>query len=188
MVSSKLVVLAGAAGALAATPVKRDEAACQAIAVSLIPALTALPTPDESLQSFLAGQTETPTVTDACIVPEVTGSLSDDYSSYMVSLVSFADSMSDEIQALITACSDVPEFTSSFAALGATIPTAACDEYTWESNGENVLAGSHSDNSTGSGSGNESDSPEDNPSAAGRTGVAVLASFLAAGLAAVAAL
>jgi hypothetical protein len=197
MVSSKLVVLAGAAGVLAATPAKRDEAACQAVVVSIIPALTALPTPDESLVSFLAGQTETPTVTDACVVPAVTGSMSDEYSSYMSSLVSFADGISDELQALITACSDVPEITSSFAALGATLPTAACEEYTWESNGEKVLDGNHSNNSTGSGNSSDSDNTSgddeeqqgnDDPSAAGRTGVAVLASIFAAGLAAVAAL
>jgi hypothetical protein len=194
MVSSKLVVLAGAAGALAATPVKRDEAACQAVVVSIIPVLTALPTPADDLVSFLAGQTETPSITDACVVPAVTGSMSDEYSSYMSSLVSFADGISDEIQALITACSDVPEITSSFAALGATLPTAACDEYTWESNGEKVLSDNHSNNSTGNGSGsgnnsgNEEEQGNDNPSAAGRTGVAVLASFFAAGLAAVAAL
>merc|ERR1712000_45882 len=58
---------------------QRDIDECTDYAMEVYSTLAAVPTPEDSLYSFLAEQTQLATVTELCQVPQVTGSLAGEY-------------------------------------------------------------------------------------------------------------
>jgi hypothetical protein len=131
---SAIILTVGATVVAASHPAlerlnKRDAKECAAVATSILPALTEIPTPDSSLASFLAKQTQIATTTDQCVIPEVTGSLAKEYTSYASKLSSWYVDQKDGISSLFEACSDVPEVSSQIESVKkyATI----CDKVTW---------------------------------------------------------
>ncbi|KAF9774457.1 hypothetical protein IL306_007535 [Fusarium sp. DS 682] len=131
---SAIILTVGATVVAASHPAlerleKRDAKECASVASSILPDLTAIPTPDPSLASFLAKQTDAMTMTDACVLPAVTGSMAKEYTSYASKLSSWYMDQKDGISSLLDACSDVPEVSSRIASLkdSATI----CDKVTW---------------------------------------------------------
>lgn len=129
---------------------ERDIEECSSVAVKLLPSLTDIPTADSSLVDFIAEQTQFSTVTDPCEVPAVTGSMADEYSSWVSELVTWYSSHTKDISSLLDACTDVPEIKSQ---LDANIPEAVtvCDKLTWASE-------------TGSASSSDDDSSDDDSS------------------------
>ncbi|KAF7561029.1 hypothetical protein G7046_g3109 [Stylonectria norvegica] len=170
----QFLLLAGAATFAAANPVveifeKRNTADCQAAYTKYAPQITGdIPTAGDKLSSFIAHQTQigTASITDPCMVPAVTGSMADEYTSYVKKLESWYKDEADALSSLIDACSDVPEVSAQLAEVTLT----ACSEFTWQS-------------ATGSPSKDDDDSGAN--SAPLRTGtavaIAVVAGFFVAG-------
>jgi hypothetical protein len=117
---------------------QRDLAECTDYAMSVFPSLTEFPTPDMSLVDFIAEQTELAAITD-CEIPQVTGSLAEEWTSYMSELISFQSANSDILESLVEVCSDVPEISS---AMGDLPPMTVCSDYTWLGNGSGGSGGS----------------------------------------------
>ncbi|KEY67586.1 hypothetical protein S7711_08259 [Stachybotrys chartarum IBT 7711] len=187
----KLLLLAGvSAVALAGTPSKRDIEECMSLAEGMLPDLLTLPTPDDSLASFIAEQTQLATATDACVIPAVTGSMAEEYSSWASDLSSWQVARTDDLSSLYSACTDVPEISSSLAASPAM--ATICDEITWESpaaSSENEDSNDSNDDSDDNDSESENTTEGgDGGSSATRQSVGVIGAIFAAGLVAVAAL
>jgi len=111
---------------------QRDIDECTDYAMEVYSTLAAVPTPEDSLYSFLAEQTQLATVTELCQVPQVTGSLAGEYTSYVSSLTSWMDENSGIVESLIEACSDVPEVQDLIN--GMPVPTM-CSNITWADGG-----------------------------------------------------
>ncbi|KAF4964494.1 hypothetical protein FSARC_7596 [Fusarium sarcochroum] len=108
---------------------KRDAQECASVAQDILPELTNIPTPDGSLASFLASQTQVASQTDTCVIPEITGSYAKEYTSYISKLSSWYDDQKEGLSSLIDACSDVPEVKSQIES--ATKDASTCDKITW---------------------------------------------------------
>ncbi|KAM0545317.1 hypothetical protein ACHAPJ_011389 [Fusarium lateritium] len=102
---------------------KRDVEECAKAYTAILPALTEAPTPDSTLASLLVMQT------DDCVLPMVTGSLADEYTSYASKFSSWYMDVYSGYTDLLNACSDVPEVTSELGDLG----TITCSEISWPS-------------------------------------------------------
>lgn len=131
---SAMILTVGATVVAASHPAlenlhKRDAKECASVGSSILPQITDFPRPDKSLQSFLATQTAEMTVTDKCVIPEVTGSMSKEYSSYASKLSSYLVEAKDNISKFEKACSDVPEVSSIIKELKST--ATICDKVTW---------------------------------------------------------
>ncbi|KAH7237080.1 uncharacterized protein BKA55DRAFT_543714 [Fusarium redolens] len=179
---SAIILTVGATVVAASHPAlerleKRDAKECASVASSILPDLTAIPTPDSSLASFLAKQTDVMTMTDACVLPAVTGSMAKEYTSYASKLSSWYMDQKDGISSLLDACSDVPEVSSRIASLkeSATI----CDKVTWAK--ETGTASSSSDDAKSS----DDSKSSDKGNAAGVNSIKAAAVVAVAGLAGV---
>ncbi|RGP61094.1 hypothetical protein FLONG3_10649 [Fusarium longipes] len=127
---SALVIAVGATLATASSPVvKRDAKECASLAQEFVPKLTELPTPDDSLVSFLASKTELATFTNSCEFPHITGTMADEYSSYVDKLSSWYKDQVSDVAELINACSNVPEVKSQLDSL--TANGALCSDLSW---------------------------------------------------------
>ncbi|KAF5724864.1 hypothetical protein FMUND_421 [Fusarium mundagurra] len=176
---SAIILTVGATVVAASHPAlerleKRDAKECASVASSILPDLTAIPTPDPSLASFLAKQTDAMTITDACVIPAVTGSMAKEYTSYASKLSSWYMDQKDGISSLLEACSDVPEVSSRIASLKeeATI----CDKVTWAK---------ETGSSSSSGDDSKSSDAADKGNAAGVNSIKAVAVLAVAGLAGV---
>ncbi|KAF7553033.1 hypothetical protein G7Z17_g3887 [Cylindrodendrum hubeiense] len=110
---------------------ERDTAECSSVALSLLPSLIDVPTPDSSLVDFLASQTQVATATDPCQMPAITGSMADEYSSYFSDLFSWYDEHTAEFSSVLAACSDVPAIKSQLDILPESV--TSCSKITWAS-------------------------------------------------------
>ncbi|KAJ4267142.1 hypothetical protein NW762_003241 [Fusarium torreyae] len=108
---------------------KRDAKECASVAQEILPDLTNIPTPEGSLASFIASQTQIASQTDSCVIPAVTGSMAKDYTSYVSKLSSWYDDQKAGLSSLMDACSDVPEVKSEIDSITKTAST--CDKFTW---------------------------------------------------------
>ncbi|KAF5558695.1 hypothetical protein FPHYL_7286 [Fusarium phyllophilum] len=182
---SAIILTVGATVVAASHPAlerleKRDAKECASVASSILPDLTAIPTPDSSLASFLAKQTDAMTMTDACVIPAVTGSMAKEYTSYASKLSSWYIDQKDGISSLLEACSDVPEVSSRIASLkeSATI----CDKVTWaKETGSSSSSGDASQSSDAA----AASSTADKGNAAGVNSIKAVAILAVAGLAGV---
>ncbi|KAJ4252357.1 hypothetical protein NW762_010955 [Fusarium torreyae] len=102
---------------------KRDAEECAKAYTAILPALTEVPTPDSTLASLLVMQT------DDCVLPMVTGSLAEEYTSYASKFSSWYMDVYSGYTDLLNACSDVPAVTSELGELG----TITCSEISWPS-------------------------------------------------------
>lgn len=130
MPSQKQFLALAFATVASATLAPRDAQECADSATKVLNELDDLPTPAETLVSFLAQQTQWATVTDACKIPAVTGSIAPDYSSYMSELSSWYGDHTKDVADFIDACTDVPEVSSQLAELPAQL--TACSSLEWE--------------------------------------------------------
>ncbi|KAH7145435.1 hypothetical protein B0J13DRAFT_553510 [Dactylonectria estremocensis] len=148
---------------------ERDLAECSSVAIALLPSLTDIPTPDASLASFIAEQTGLATATNPCAIPAVTGSMADEYSSWISDISTWYVSHTAEFSSLIEACSDVPEIKSQLAI----VPEAAtvCDSIVWET------GSSTADSSASSAS--SSDKADNGNDASRQTGMGIAAAAVA---------
>lgn len=153
---------------------ERDLQECSSVAINLLPSLVDVPTADSSLLNFIAGQTQFATATDPCVFPAVTGSMADEYSSWVSELVTWYSSHTADISSLLEACTDVPEVKSQ---LDSNIPdqVTLCDKLTWASETGSASSDSNSsdasgDSATGTNSGN---------AAPQQTGMAIAAAAMA---------
>lgn len=137
---------------------KRDLEECASVAQDLLPSLTNIPTPDSSLANFIAKQTQVATVTDPCVIPAVTGSLAEEYTSYASKLSSWYADQKEGLSSLLEACSDVPEVSSEIAS--ASELATICDTVTWAKETGSSSSSSSSDSS-------DDNSDDDSDSAAG---------------------
>ncbi|KAF4454423.1 hypothetical protein F53441_3049 [Fusarium austroafricanum] len=131
---SAMILTVGATVVAASHPAlenlnKRDAKECASVGSSILPQITDFPKPDRSLASFLATQTAAMTMTDRCVIPEVTGSLSKEYSSYASKLSSYLVDVKENLSKFEKACSDVPEVSSIIKDLKET--ATVCDKVTW---------------------------------------------------------
>ncbi|KAG9250786.1 uncharacterized protein F5Z01DRAFT_628689 [Emericellopsis atlantica] len=149
---------------------QRDINECTDYASEVYSTLMDMPTPDPSLYSFLAEQTQLATVTELCQIPQVTGSLAGEYTSYVSSVTSWIGEHSGIIESLVEACSDVPEIQSLLSAMP--IPTM-CSNISWADGGSDAKT-------TATDSGNDN-SADDGGNAAGRQTVAIGAALAAVG-------
>ncbi|KAM0424391.1 hypothetical protein ACHAPT_010311 [Fusarium lateritium] len=136
LVTMRFYHLIAAATAVAALPApedldKRDAQECYKAATSMLPKLTAIPTPDATLSSWLMRQTQLVTQTDTCVIPEITGSMAKEYSSYASKLSSYYDGAVDAYSSLLDACSDVPEINKELESI--TKGASFCTEMHWAS-------------------------------------------------------
>ena len=139
------LLLAGASVVMATNPIvevferqpaptgieKRGTKECMSVATKILPHLTDIPTPDASLSSFIADQTQWATITDPCVIPEVTGSLAKEYTSWANDVQDWYSEQQDGLSSLIKACSDVPEVSSQLDGLGDSV--TLCDNVHWAS-------------------------------------------------------
>ncbi|KAF5707050.1 hypothetical protein FGLOB1_7133 [Fusarium globosum] len=174
---SAIILTVGATVVAASHPAlerleKRDAKECASVASSILPDLTAIPTPDSSLASFLAKQTDAMTMTDQCVIPAVTGSMAKEYTSYASKLSSWYIDQKDGISSLLEACSDVPEVSSRIAELKET--ATICDKVTWAK-----------ETGSSSSSGDASSSTADKGNAAGVNSIKAIGVLAVAGLAGV---
>ncbi|KAH6983520.1 hypothetical protein BKA56DRAFT_348857 [Ilyonectria sp. MPI-CAGE-AT-0026] len=153
---------------------ERDLQECSSVAINLLPSLIDVPTADSSLLNFIAGQTQLATATDPCVFPAVTGSMADEYSSWVSELVTWYSSHTADISSLLEACTDVPEVKSQ---LDSSIPdqVTLCDKLTWASetgsaSSDNNSSDASADSATGTNSGN---------AAPQQTGMAIAAAAMA---------
>ncbi|KAH6884216.1 hypothetical protein B0T10DRAFT_135850 [Thelonectria olida] len=162
-----------------AAPEKRDAQECSTAVIGALPALNAIPTPDSSLQTFLAQQTQWTTITDTCVVPAVTGSLADDYTSWMRSFESWISEHKPELSSAFDACSDVPAVQAQLSSYGLTgAATQFCDEYTYLN-----AAGSATQTAAPSGNAAGTDTTNSVNAGARETGMGVAAAAAMAGFA-----
>ncbi|KAH7020469.1 hypothetical protein EDB80DRAFT_882504 [Ilyonectria destructans] len=110
---------------------ERDLAECSSVAIALLPSLIDVPTPDASLASFIAEQTSFATETNPCAIPAVTGSMGDEYTSWISDVSTWYASHTAEFSSLLSACSDVPAIKSQLDVLPEAV--TACDSLVWES-------------------------------------------------------
>ncbi|KAH7015812.1 hypothetical protein EDB80DRAFT_889948 [Ilyonectria destructans] len=155
---------------------ERDIEECSSVAVKLLPSLTDIPTADSSLFDFIAEQTQFSTVTDPCQIPAVTGSMADEYSSWVSELVTWYSSHTEDISSLLDACTDVPEIKSQ---LDANIPEAVtvCDKLTWAS--ETGSSSSSDDDSSNDDSSDSASETNSGNAAPHQTGMAIAAAAMA---------
>ncbi|KAF5019225.1 hypothetical protein F66182_8766 [Fusarium sp. NRRL 66182] len=158
---------------------KRDTEECASVAQEILPELTNVPTPDDSLLSFIASQTQAATVTGACVFPAVTGSLAAEYTSYVSSLSSWYGDQKDAMSSLVEACSDVPEVSAQIESVRKYATT--CDEISWA--GETGSSSSSGSNDDDSNDNDNNDNDNDNDNAAGinsiKAGIAVFIAGIA---------
>ncbi|KAF5640046.1 uncharacterized protein FTJAE_4593 [Fusarium tjaetaba] len=181
---SAIILTVGATVVAASHPAlerleKRDAKECASVASSILPDLTAIPTPDSTLASFLAKQTDLMTVTDQCVIPAVTGSMAKEYTSYASKLSSWYIDQKDGISSLLEACSDVPEVSSRIADLKET--ATICDKVTWAKETGSSSSGDASQSSDAA----ASSSTADKGNAAGVNSIKAVAVLAVAGLAGV---
>jgi hypothetical protein len=156
---------------------QRDLLECSSAVVDALPALSAIPTADSSLQSFIAKQTQWATVTDPCVVPAVTGSMADDYTSWAKSLESWVSEYKPELSSAFDACTDVPEVQAQLSSYGLTgAITEFCDKYTYLD-----ASGTAAQTATGSGSAAETGATNSVNAGPRETGLGVAAAAAVAG-------
>ncbi|KAI6781989.1 uncharacterized protein J7T54_003408 [Emericellopsis cladophorae] len=107
---------------------QRDIDECTDYVQEIYPILTATPTLEPSLYSFLAEQTQLATITELCEIPHVTGSLAGEYTAYVSSLTSWIAENSAIFESFIEACTDVPEVQDLLN--GMPVPTM-CSNISW---------------------------------------------------------
>ncbi|KAF4338022.1 hypothetical protein FBEOM_8123 [Fusarium beomiforme] len=183
---SAIILAVGATVVAASHPAlerleKRDAKECASVASSILPDLTAFPTPDSSLASYLAKQTDLVTMTDACVIPAVTGSMAKEYTSYASKLSSWYLDQRDGISSLLEACSDVPAVSSQVASLKAS--ATICDKVTWAK--ETGSSDSSSGDATKTDASAKSTESSDKGNAAGVNSIKATAVVAVAGLAGV---
>ncbi|KAJ4319626.1 hypothetical protein N0V84_006262 [Fusarium piperis] len=110
---------------------ERDLQECYKVATSLLPKLTAIPTPDPTLSSWIIRQTNLATQTDECVIPQVTGSMASEYSSYASELSSWYGEQVKGYSSLMDACSDVPEIQKQLESI--TESATLCSSMRWAS-------------------------------------------------------
>ena len=109
---------------------KRDIDACTSAASGLVEVMSDMPTPDRTLESFLAKQTDVPDIAESCTIPVVTGSMAAAYTSYAKSMVSWVSEMKEDISSVYDACSDVPEINEQLSSYA--IPVSKfCSTFVW---------------------------------------------------------
>lgn len=154
---------------------ERDLQECSSVAISLLPSLVDVPTADSSLLNFIAEQTQLATATDPCVFPAVTGSMADEYSSWVSELVTWYSSHTADISSLLEACTDVPEVKSQ---LDSSIPDqiTLCDKLTWASE---TGSASSSDNTSSGASADSASATNSGNAAPQQTGMAMAAAAMA---------
>lgn len=130
LVAGASVVVASTNPALNNLIEKRDTQECVSVAQDMLPGLRDVPTPSEDLATFIASQTQFATITDPCLIPAVTGSLADEYTSWASSLESWYSEKADDFSSLIDACKDVTEIQSQLQS--ASSLAAICPTLKWE--------------------------------------------------------
>ena len=101
----------------------RDTPACTEAASTLLPKVTDYPEPPKDVQDFLL--TADVTVTDACELPEVTGSIGEEFSSWASEYSAWQSDHVSDFRELWHACSDVPEVAAAIP----THTTEACSSF-----------------------------------------------------------
>lgn len=112
---AKLLIVTTLAALASAIVEERDIAACASAASKFTPLALQVPTAAASLSKFLASQPVT--ATNPCVFPEVTGSLSDEVTSYFSTLSKFYDDHEKDFQNVISACQDVTAVKEQLAPL-----------------------------------------------------------------------
>ncbi|KAJ4124552.1 hypothetical protein NW754_000250 [Fusarium falciforme] len=129
--------LLAVATAVAAAPApeggldERDLQECYKVATSMLPKLTAIPTPDATLSSWILQQTNLVTQTEECVIPHVTGDMAKEYSSYASELSSWYGEQVKGYSSLLDACSDVPEIQKQIESI--TESATMCSSMRWAS-------------------------------------------------------
>ncbi|KAM0228450.1 hypothetical protein ACHAP5_011945 [Fusarium lateritium] len=109
---------------------QRDLDECTSAANALLDGLSAMPTPDKSLDSYLAKETQWEAVASECVIPAVTGSMAAAYTSYAKSFESWVSEFEDDLSSVYDACKDVPEVMDELSS--AAIPTSGlCSSFAW---------------------------------------------------------
>ncbi|KAM0192398.1 hypothetical protein ACHAPI_008345 [Fusarium lateritium] len=109
---------------------QRDLDECTSAANALVDGLSAMPTPDKSLDSYLAKETQWEAMATECVIPAVTGSMAASYTSYAKSFESWVSEFEDDLSSVYDACKDVPEVMDKLSS--AAIPTSGfCSSFAW---------------------------------------------------------
>lgn len=153
---------------------ERDLQECYKVATSMLPKLTAVPTPDPTLSSWIMSQTDLVTQTDECVIPHVTGSMAKEYSSYASELSSWYGEQVKGYSSLLDACSDVPEIKKQLESI--TQAATMCSSMRWASE---TGSASSSDNKDGDKDGDK-DSDKDNAASGAPLKVGMAAAVAAA--------
>ncbi|KIL90244.1 hypothetical protein FAVG1_05974 [Fusarium avenaceum] len=132
---------------------QRDLDECTSAASALVDGLSAMPTPDKSLNSFLAKETQWEAVVSECVIPAVTGSMAAAYTSYAKSFQSWVSEFEDDLSSVYDACKDVPEVMSELSS--AAIPASGfCSSYSWaDATATGTATAKATDSTTGSATG-----------------------------------
>ncbi|KAM0258040.1 hypothetical protein ACHAPA_011445 [Fusarium lateritium] len=109
---------------------QRDLDECTSAASALLDGLSAMPTPDKSLDSYLAKETQWEAMATECVIPAVTGSMAAAFTSYAKSFESWVSEFEDDLSSVYDACKDVPEVMDKLSS--AAIPTSGfCSSFAW---------------------------------------------------------
>ncbi|KAH6952891.1 hypothetical protein HG530_000491 [Fusarium avenaceum] len=132
---------------------QRDLDECTSAASALVDGLSAMPTPDKSLDSFFAKETQWEAVVSECVIPAVTGSMAAAYTSYAKSFQSWVSEFEDDLSSVYDACKDVPEVMSELSS--AAIPASGfCSSYSWaDATATGTATAKATDSTTGSATG-----------------------------------
>ncbi|KAM5349651.1 hypothetical protein ACJ41O_006156 [Fusarium nematophilum] len=167
---TQIFLLTGALALSAAGLHDRGVTECFSVADEIFSSWsTDYPEVESTVADFIAEQT----VTDPCVVPLVTGSLAEEYTSFMSALEDWAADHGDDFSSLTEACSGVTEVSSE---IGDMLTRAFCGEFKWAS--ETGSPSSDDDNDGDSSDSSNSESETDN-SAPRETGMAMAAAAIA---------
>jgi hypothetical protein len=136
---------------------QRDLDECTSAASALVDGLSAMPTPDKSLDSFFAKETQWDAVATECVIPAVTGSMAAAYTSYAKSLESWVSEFEDGLSSVYDACKDVPEVMDKLSSVA--IPASGfCSSFAWaDATATGTATAKATDSTTGSATGSVTD-------------------------------
>ncbi|CAJ0550835.1 Ff.00g107650.m01.CDS01 [Fusarium sp. VM40] len=142
-----------AASVISAQLEQRDLDECTSAASALVDGLSAMPTPDKSLDNYFAKETQWEAVVSECVIPAVTGSMAAAYTSYAKSFESWVSEFEDDLSSVYDACKDVPEVMDELSS--AAIPASGfCSSYSWaDATATGTATAKATDSTTGSATG-----------------------------------
>ncbi|WZH47743.1 uncharacterized protein QYS62_008902 [Fusarium acuminatum] len=132
---------------------QRDLDECTSAANALVDGLSAMPTPDKSLDSYFAKETQWEAVVSECVIPAVTGSMAAAYTSYAKSFESWVSEFEGDLSSVYDACKDVPEVMDKLSSVA--IPASGfCSSFSWaDATAMGTATAKVTDSTTGSATG-----------------------------------